>query len=584
MNDLRRSSYHRSHGPGRLLAVLLALAVVLGLSAGTAAAGPDEGKKPPRPAVAVPYQAKDVNAAMQPGWNLGNTLDAIPDETSWGNPLTTRAHFAKIRSEGFRSVRIPVTWTDHQSATAPYAVDATWMKRVQQVVDFAVAEGLYVVLNVHHDSWQWIKKMSTEHDQVVARYNSLWTQIARQFRDAPRSVLFESINEPQFADASQEQITRFLHELNTSFHSIVRASGSRNGNRVLVLPSWNTSANQKPLDDLVTTIRALKDPHLIATVHYYSWYPFSVNIAGGTRYDETAQKDLETSFDRVRDTLLARGIPVYLGEFGLLSWPNHFHPESVERGEALKYFEHLGHKMRTLGITTALWDAFNLLNRETLKWRDPALFALIKSSWTTRSGSTSFDRVYLPKSGAVPARSLTLNRNGLKFRGLWHGSGKLVQGRDYTLSGDRLTLTAELLTRLAGDRGYGVNATVQARFSAGRPWTVEVVTTGRPVLTNTTGTTEAFAVPAQYRGDQLATMHATYADGSNAGPTDWTPYQEFNQAFSPDYPKSTIVLTPAFNTSLREGQTATLVFHFYSGATVTYQVTRTDSTVTGTVA
>ena len=94
---------------------------------------------------------------------------------------------------------------------------------------------------------------------------------------------------------------------------------------------------------------------------------------------------------------------------------------------------------------------------------------------------------------------------------------------------------------------------------------------------------DRFTVPTQYRGNDLATMHATYADGGNAGPTDWTPYQEFNKAFSPDYANGTIVLTPDFLKTLRDGEPATLVFHFYSGAKVTYHVTRSGSSVTGMV-
>ena len=110
-----------------------------------------------------------------------------------------------------------------------------------------------------------------------------------------------------------------------------------------------------------------------------------------------------------------------------------------------------------------------------------------------------------------------------------------------------------------------------------------MVTHDRPVLSEATGTTGAFTIPTRYRGDVLATMHATYADGGNAGQTSWTPYQEFNKAFSPDYPNGGIVLTPEFLSALRDGEPAKLVFHFYSGATVTYHVTKSGSTVTGSV-
>ncbi|MFK8908131.1 cellulase family glycosylhydrolase [Streptomyces sp. YS-3] len=583
MNDIRPAAHPGGHSPGRLAALLLALALMLGLSGTTALAAPDRSPEPAGVTVRVPASRMDAVAAMQPSWNLGNTLDAIPDETSWGNPKATKSLFDTLRAQGFRSIRIPVTWTDHQSATAPYTIDAAFMSRVRQVVDWAVADGLYVVLNVHHDSWQWISKMTTDHDKVLARFNASWTQIAAAFRDEPRSLLLESVNEPVFDNATEAQKTQFLNELNVSFHKIVRASGGRNTDRLLVLPTQGGSGTQPLLDDLSTTINSLRDRNLVATVHYYSWYPFSVNIAGGTRYDDAAQKDLNDSFARFHNTFVARGIPVYLGEYGLLSWPDFNHPDRVERGEALKYYEHLGYMARAAGVTTALWDPFAYLNRETLRWRDPALFNWIKSSWTTRSGTASFDKVFVPKSSAITAETLTLNLNGTTFQGLWQGGTRLVAGRDYTVSDNRLTLTATAVTRLVGNRAYGVNATLQARFSKGLPWNIDIVTYDTPALSNATGTTASFTLPTQYRGDVLATMHATYADGSNAGQTSWTPYQEFNQAFSPDYPHSTIILTPAFLNALRDGQPATLVFHFHSGAIATYHVTRTGTSVTGTV-
>ncbi|KQV14607.1 MULTISPECIES: cellulase family glycosylhydrolase [unclassified Kitasatospora] len=584
MKDIRQPANHRVRGPGRLAALLMAVAVMLGLSGGAASAAPDEHRKPSWPVVRVPDNARDAVAQMQPSWNLGNTLDAIPNEGSWGNGQTTKATFDTIAAQGFRSVRIPVTWSDHQSTTAPYTVDATYLARVKQIVDWALADGLYVVLNVHHDSWMWVEKITSDHDNVLARFNSTWSQIATTFRDEPRSLVFEGINEPSFAGATTEQKLQYLRELQTSFHSVVRASGGANASRMLSLTTPAGSPDQAFMEDLYSTIASLNDRQLIAQVHFYSWYPFSVNVAGGTHYDATAQKNLDDTFANIRSSFVARGIPVYIGEYGLLGWPNHFNPAQVERGEALKYFEHVNYTARTIGVTTALWDAFNFLNRDTLQWRDQALFDWIKSSWTTRSGTASFDKVFVPKSTPITAKSLTLNLNGTSFRGVWQGGTKLAAGRDYTVSGNQLTFTAKALTRLVGNRAYGVNATLRAKFTSGLPWNIDIVTNDAPTVSAATGTTDAFAVPTQYRGNDLATMHATYADGTNAGPTNWTPYQEFNQAFSPDYPNSAITLTPAFLAALRDGDTATLVFHFYSGDTATYRVTKSGTTVTGTVA
>jgi endoglucanase len=459
------------------------------------------------------------------------------------------------------------------------------MNRVKQVVDWALADGLYVVLNVHHDSWQWISTMPTDHDGVLARFKATWTQIAAKFKDSPRSLLLESNNEPQFNNTTDAQGIQYNDELNNAFHTVVRQSGGTNATRLLVLPTLHTNSGQVFLDALSAQMKSLGDSNLVATVHYYGYYPFSVNVAGGTQFDATSQKDMSDHFARVRATFTSKGIPVYLGEYGLLAYPDSNHPSRIERGEALKYFEQFGHDARAAGVTTALWDpgTFAFLNRTTLQWSDPALFAAVKSSWTTRSGTASSDRIFLAKSGTITARTLTLNPNGLTLQGLWQGSTRLAQGRDYTVSGTQLTLTASALTRLAGNRAYGVNATIEARFSGGRPWQIYVTTYDRPQLSDANGSTSGLTVPTQYRGDQLATMEATYADGSNAGPVNWSPYQEFNVSFRPDYAGNGLLLTSDFLNSLRDNAQATLVFHFWSGATVTYRVTRNGGSVTGTV-
>lgn len=565
---------------GSLAGIPLAIATMITLAIspahGTPAAESAQSIQSIQPAPEDPMKAV---AAMQPSWNLGNTLDAFPDETSWGEPLTTKALFDLIRSEGFHSVRIPVTWFSHQSTTAPYAIDPVWMQRVRQVVDWALADGLYVEINVHHDSWKWIEYMSTDHDNIMARFDATWQQIAAEFRDEPRKLLMESVNEPQFDNATDAQKTQYLNELNTSFHDIVRDSGGGNRDRLLVLPSLQTNNAQNWLDDLSTTIHSLHDPNLVATVHYYSWYPFSVNIAGGTTFDATSQKDLTDGFTRVHDTLVAKGIPVYLGEYGLLTDPESGY---VERGEMLKYFEMVNYEARINGITTAIWDAYNFPDRNTMTMRDPELLALIKASWTTRSGTASTDNVFVPKSGPIPARTITLNTNGLYFAGLWQGDVPLIPFLDYTLDGDQLTLTSQALTRLAGDRAYGVNSTLQVRYSRGVPWQLHVISSDRPVLSDATGTTASLAIPTQFHGDLLATMEATYADGTNAGPASWTPYQQFGYSFAPDYTAGTTTLTADFLDSLKDGSPVTLTFHYWTGTTLTYHVTKSGTTVTGT--
>lgn len=522
-------------------------------------------------------------AAMQPGWNLGNTLDAIPDETAWGNPLVTQALLRKVKSEGYNSIRIPITWSNHHGPAPAYTIDEVWLGRVRQVVDWALAEGLYVLVNLHHDSWQWINGYPGDRTTVLNRYTALWTQIATTFRNHSSKLTFESINEPQFTDTSGDaQSDEMLRDLNVAFVRLVRQSGGNNASRLLVLPTLYTNSNQAQLDALSTTINQLGDRNIAATVHFYGWWPFSVNIAGGTRYDSTVEQDMVDGFDRVANTFVARGIPVIVGEWALLGY-DYTRPGIIERGEVLKYVEAVGYQARIRKLTTMLWDAGSFLNRNDLQWRDPGLFALMKASWTTRSATASSDQIYVPRSGTITSRSLTLNLNGASFRSLRQGSTVLTSGSDYTVSGNTLTLTSAALTRLVGNRAPGVNASLEATFSQGVPWPISVISYDPPTQSAANGTTSSFTIPTQFRGDQLATMEATYADGSPAGPANWTSYKEFWSNFQPDYTANTIIMKPEFFAEVNDG-TVTLTFHFWSGTKITYRVTKSGTSVTGSPA
>ncbi|MEU8202941.1 cellulase family glycosylhydrolase [Streptosporangium sp. NPDC049046] len=527
-----------------------------------------------------PGDAMATVAAMQPGWNLGNTLDAIPDETAWGNPLTTQTLLRHVRSQGYKSIRLPITWSNHHGPAPDYTIDTAWLNRVRQIVDWSLAEDFYVMINLHHDSWQWINGYPADSTTVMNRYKALWRQISGTFRNHSPKLVFESINEPQFAGTSgDDQGDQVTNTFNTEFVHLVRQSGGGNATRLLVLPTLHTSGEQARLDALNATITALRDPNLAATVHFYGWWPFSVNIAGGTRYDSNVEQDLVGTFDRVRTTFVSRGIPVIIGEWALLSW-DHTRPGIIERGEFLKYLEAVGYHARIRNLTTMVWDAGQFLNRNELKWRDQGVYEMFKASWTTRSGTASSDQVYLPRTGTITSRTLTLNPNGTTFQGLRQGGTNLAQGADYTVSGNTLTLTASALTRLAGNRAYGVNSTIEARFSQGTPWSISIISSDTPTQSAASGTTSSFTIPTQFRGDQLATMEAKYADGSPAGPANWTTYKEFWQNFQPDYNANSIILKPEFFAEVNDGR-ITLTFHFWSGKQLTYYITKSGSTVTG---
>lgn len=536
---------------------------------------------PTTPPPAGDTDAMETIAAMQPGWNLGNSLDAVgDDETAWGNPRITQALIQNIADQGFNSIRIPVTWDNHQGSAPDYAIDPAYLDRVEEVADWALAEDLYVLINIHHDSWIWVADMQTNHDEVLARYNTIWTDLAERFRDASPKLLFESINEPQFNNVDDATAYALLDELNVSFHQIVRDSGGGNADRVLVLPTLHTNAEQERLDALTDTITALDDPNLAATVHYYGFWPFSVNIAGYTTFDDETRQDVIDNFDRVHDEFVTAGVPVLIGEWGLLGFDQH--TGTIEQGEKLKFFEFVGHYARQKQLTLQVWDNGQHFDRTAFEWRDPELFAIMEANRTSRSGTASTDQVFVERAGAITDATVTLNPNGNTFEGLRHGDTELTEGADYTVSGDQLTITAAALTELVGSQEYGVNADLHADFSQGAPWRISVVSYDVPTVQDASGTAEELVIPTQFNGDQLATMEAVYTDGSgNAGPQNWTSYKEFSYTFEPDYDAGAITLKANFFAEVADGKEVALTFHFWSGETLSYTVTKSGNTVTG---
>lgn len=512
--------------------------------------------------------------AMQPGWNLGNTLDATPNETAWGNAPTTQEMIQQIKAQGFKSIRIPVTWdTGSRVGPAPdYTIDPAWLDRVQQIVDWSLAEGLYVMLNMHHDSG-WVSTMPTNHDAVLAKFNAIWSQIAPRFRDHSAKLHFESINEPEFAGVDDATKNALLKELNVSFFNIVRATGGGNATRPLVLPSVVTNNGQVFLDALYDTITELNDPNLIATVHEYGFWPFSVNITGVTEFEGVAQEWTTAGIDRVHDTLVSKGIPVIVGEIGLLSFGGF--NGAIERGEILQFFEYTLSYYRSKGMTYQWWDAGGFFNRSTFQWNVPEVYAHMIHSAIGRSSTAESDLVFLRSGTPVQDTVVQLNLHGNTFVSLTNGGSPLTPGVDYTLAGDILTLKAGFLAPYAsGD--YGVKTVLEANFSSGVPWKLFVRHQAPPALSAASSTKAgALVIPASFNGDVLATMEAHYVAAPGypyPGPANWTAFKLYGDVYQPNYADNTITIKKEFFAETTN-EAVDLTFHFWSGKKVNYRLT-----------
>ena len=110
------------------------------------------------------------------GINLGNALDA-PKEGAWGVTLEP-GHFALAKAAGLDHVRLPVRFSAHAAAEAPFTVEPELFARVDWALAQAAAHGLSIIVDLHHYE-ELMKQPNENADRLVG----IWKQIAERYKD-----------------------------------------------------------------------------------------------------------------------------------------------------------------------------------------------------------------------------------------------------------------------------------------------------------------------------------------------------------------------------------------------------------------
>ncbi|GIV57184.1 MAG: hypothetical protein KatS3mg042_0097 [Rhodothermaceae bacterium] len=251
--------------------------------------------------LAAPLQAQltpqEAITMMGRGINLGNTLEP-PTEGAWNNGPAQEHYFDDFKAAGFSTVRIPVRWDQHTETVPPYTVDATWLARVEEVVDWALARDFFVIINAHHEDWL---KQNYDDAGLRDRFDSIWRQVAEHFRDKPEKLFFEIINEPYGMNKEQ------VDDLNARILSIIRES---NPSRIVIF-SGHGWANAEQLVQAAIP----DDDYLMAYYHSYDPWTFA-GMGQGSWGTEADRNAVAAKFQLVADWSAAHGIPVMISEFG----------------------------------------------------------------------------------------------------------------------------------------------------------------------------------------------------------------------------------------------------------------------------
>lgn len=339
-------------------------------------------QSPTEPGVMRDITSQELVEQMNIGWNLGDTLDVCAadrdgdgkvnehpaegekvDETLWGNPMATYELFTALKEDGINAVRIPVTWRDHIDEQGN--IDAEWMDRVQQVVDYAYSQDMYVIINIHHDGGgdpnfgAWVREYAMEdYDKFYERYSNIWKQIAERFKNYSDYLIFESLNEVGFDELSKKDAYALLNKINQDFVDIIRASGGNNEQRHLLIAGYWT--------DIASTCNSQykmpTDPadRCILSVHYYTPWDFCTCDIKHTWGTASEVKEMENLIGKMYTYYVENGVPVIIGEYAA---------SGSNLASCIYFIEKLNKLCSDYGIAAFYWDNGGQVNRNTYEWR-----------------------------------------------------------------------------------------------------------------------------------------------------------------------------------------------------------------------
>ena len=285
--------------------------------------------------------------------NIGNTLEA-PRDASWGNPPDKR-YFEVIGGTNIDTVRIPVRWSAYAPDEAPYTIEDDWFDTVDEMIGWALAEDLKVILNVHHYD-ELYEKPRAHREKFVA----LWEQIAAHYQDYPDTLYFEILNEPRDALSGDLMQAVLLDGL--------AAIRDTNPERIVIIggDQWNS------IRGLPSIPETPGDENIVHTFHYYDPHEFTHQKAPWAGLPEDREVDwgsdeelaqVVADAERARAHAEETGYKVLLGEYGVY--------DQVPLEKRLPWTAVVTKVMSDRGIATCPWafaNTFPVWDKESEEW------------------------------------------------------------------------------------------------------------------------------------------------------------------------------------------------------------------------
>lgn len=344
---------------------------------------------------------------MKTGWVLGNTFDAFNGETrasrgsvemekSWVQVKTTREVIAAVKEAGFNAIRIPVSWHNHVDENNK--IDPNWLARVREVTDWALEEGMFAIVNIHHDNYPDFFYPDEAHYESSAAYlSAVWQQMAECFADCDDHLILESMNEPRLTgnqsyewywakgQAECMEAADCINRFNQLFVDTVRATGGNNATRYLAVPAYDANPYYT-VDEAFQLPADTAENRIIVAAHAYTPYDFALNLNSNdtsfTLNDNKKKAEISQFMTRLYDRFIAKGIPVLMDEYGALE-------KNGNLQDRVNFAAYYVASASARNLTCFWWDnhvfqgsgeRFGLLNRRTATWVYPEIVLAIQKN------------------------------------------------------------------------------------------------------------------------------------------------------------------------------------------------------------
>ena len=291
--------------------------------------------------IKIKKNAFQIVEDMGIGWNLANSFDCAnieiktmtnPDQqlTLFGNEVPTKQIFTSIKKYGFKTVRIPITWTHFMDESG--TVNPVWMNRVKEVVNWVLKAKLYCIINIDKDGSLgfWLSQGLSSKDKFIY----LWTQIAKEFKNYNEYLIFESMNQVEYKIGDNYDYITLLN-LNQAFVDTVRNTGGKNAERLLIVVGMNGDPNftcaplyKIPIDPskkLAISCFFFEPGRFTIETYDNPWTYYdadgkiqispSIN-KWGTEYQ---YKELYVFFQNFKDMFIDKGYPVIISQIGVIT-------------------------------------------------------------------------------------------------------------------------------------------------------------------------------------------------------------------------------------------------------------------------